>query len=74
MRSSRDARVSQFSLECCYVIQFNTEKYVEKLIGIGGTDIGAALQRLERLTDEEARMTGAQTLKVVYSLVETMSE
>lgn len=74
MRSSRDARVSQFSLKCCYVTQFNTEKYVKKLIGVGGTDIGTALQRLDRLTDDEARAAGAQTLKVVYSLVETMSE
>jgi hypothetical protein len=47
---------------------------VKKLIGVGDADIGAALQRLERLTAEEARTTGAQTLKVVYSLVEKMSK
>ena len=73
MRSSRDERVSQFSLKC-YVTQFNIEKYVKKLIGIGDTDIGAALQRLDRLTDDEARTTGAETLKVVYSLVENISK
>jgi len=73
MRSSRDERVSQFSLKC-YVTQFNTEKYAKKLIGIGDTDIGAALQRLDRLTDDEARTTGAETLKVVYSLVENISK
>ncbi len=30
------------------------------------------LQRLDRLTHEEARMTAAQTLEVVYGLVENM--
>ena len=56
----------------CYVTQFNAEKFMKKLIG--DTDIEAALQRLDRLTDDEARTTGAQILKVVYSLVENASE
>ena len=30
------------------------------------------LERLDRLTHEEAQMTVAQTLKVVYGLVENM--
>ncbi len=30
------------------------------------------LQRLDRLTHEEAQMTAAQTLEVVYGLVENM--
>ena len=30
------------------------------------------LQRLDRLTLDEARATGAETLKVVYGLVEQM--
>jgi hypothetical protein len=34
-----------------------------------GGDIEAVLQRLDRLTQEEARMTVAQTLEVVYGLV-----
>ena len=35
----------------------------------GGGDIEAVLQRLDRLTDDEARMTVTQTLEIVYGLV-----
>jgi len=35
----------------------------------GGGDIEAVLQRLDRLTDDEARMTITQTLEIVYGLV-----
>jgi hypothetical protein len=35
----------------------------------GGGDIEAVLLRLDRLTDEEARMTVTQTLQIVYGLV-----
>jgi hypothetical protein len=35
----------------------------------GGGDIEAVLQRLDRLTQDEARMTVTQTLEVVYGLV-----
>jgi hypothetical protein len=35
----------------------------------GENDIEAALQRLGRLTLDEARATAAQTLEVVYGLV-----
>jgi hypothetical protein len=34
-----------------------------------GGDIEAVLQRLDRLTMDEARMTVTQTLEVVYGLV-----
>ena len=34
-----------------------------------GGDIEAVLQRLDRLTDDEARMTVTQTLQIVYGLV-----
>ena len=36
----------------------------------GEKDIEAALQRLDRLTLDEARATAAQTLEVVYGLVQ----
>ncbi len=36
---------------------------------MGGGDIEAVLRRLDRLTDEEARMAVTQTLEVVYGLV-----
>ena len=35
----------------------------------GENDIEATLQRLDRLTQDEARATAAQTLQVVYGLV-----
>jgi hypothetical protein len=37
---------------------------------LGENDIEAVLQRLDRLTLDEARATGAQTLEVVYGLVQ----
>ena len=37
---------------------------------LGENEIEAVLQRLERLTQDEARATGAQTLEVLYSLVQ----
>ena len=43
------------------------EKYAKKLLG--EKDIESVLLRLDRLTLEESRMTVAQTLGVVYSLV-----
>jgi len=48
--------------------QRNIEKFVKKLLG--ENDIEAVLQRLDRLTLDEARATGAQTLQVVYGLVQ----
>jgi hypothetical protein len=41
-------------------------KFTKKLLGESETE--AILQRLDRLTQEEARMTAAQTLEVVHSL------
>jgi methyl-accepting chemotaxis protein len=43
-----------------------TEKYLKKLIG--RTDIEDALKRLDRLTQEEARMAAAQVLKVANTV------
>jgi hypothetical protein len=43
-----------------------SEKYLKKLIG--RTDIEDALKRLDRLTQEEARMAAAQVLKVVNTV------
>ena len=37
---------------------------------LGENDIEAVLQRLDRLTLDEARATGAQTLEIVYGLVQ----
>ena len=48
----------------------NAEKFVKKLFG--ENEVEAVLQRLDRLTEDEARMTAAQTLEVVYGLVQSM--
>jgi hypothetical protein len=45
-------------------------KFVKKLFG--ENDVEVVLQRLDRLTEEEARTTAAQTLDVVYDLFQSM--
>ena len=52
------------------VAQCATEKFAKKLLG--DSEIEAVLQRLDRLTQDEARMTVAQTLGVVHGLVGNM--
>lgn len=47
-----------------------TVKVVKKLLGENGVE--AVLQRLDRLTLDEARTTAAHTLEVVYGLVQNM--
>jgi hypothetical protein len=42
------------------------EKYLKKLVG--RTDIEDALKRLDKLTQEEARMATAQVLKVTHAV------
>ena len=46
------------------------EKFARKLLG--EKDIESILQRLDRLTLEESKVTVAQTLGVVHSLVNNM--
>jgi hypothetical protein len=50
--------------------QWGAEKFVKKLFG--ENEVEAVLQRLDRLTQDEARTTAAQTLEVVYGLVQNM--
>jgi len=47
-----------------------SEKFAKKLLG--ESEIEDILQRLDRLTVDEARMTGTQTLQVVHGLVSNM--
>jgi hypothetical protein len=49
------------------VAQYASEKFTKKLLG--ESEIEPVLQRLDRLTQNEARMTVAQTLGVVHGLV-----
>ena len=39
---------------------------------LGENDVEAVLQRLDRLTQEEAKTTATQTLEVVYGLVKNI--
>ena len=62
---------SVFGSVLYYHIQRNAEKVLKKLLG-GEKDIEAVLQRLDRLTMDEARIAAAQTLEVVYGLIQNM--
>ena len=53
-------------------IQYVTVKFAKKLLG--ETEIEAVLQRLNRLTQDEARIGVAETLRVVHSLVGNVKE
>jgi hypothetical protein len=53
-----------------HLTQWNSEKLVKKLFG--EKDVEAVVQRLDRLTQDEARITAAQTLEVVYGLIQNM--
>jgi hypothetical protein len=46
------------------------EKFAKKLLG--ESEVEAVLQRLDRLTQDEARITVAQTLGIVHGLVGNM--
>jgi len=62
--------VSPFSLPC-NLTERNAVKVIRKIFG--EKEVEAVLQRLDRLTEYEARTTAAQTLGVVYSLVQNMT-
>jgi ribosomal 50S subunit-associated protein YjgA (DUF615 family) len=53
------------------MVDRRTEKFTKKLLG--ERDVEAVLQRLDRLTQEEARMTGAHTLEVVHGLFNNLN-
>ena len=53
-----------------HLAQCILEKFAKKLLG--DSEIESVLQRLDRLTQDEARMTAAQTLSVVHGLVGNM--
>ena len=52
------------------VTQCVAEKFTKKLLG--ESEIETVLERLDRLTQDEARMTVAQTLGVVHGLMGNM--
>jgi hypothetical protein len=57
------------------VLYHLTQRYAEKLFKkfFGEKDVEAVIERLDRLTHDEARITAAQTLEVVYGLAQNMS-
>jgi hypothetical protein len=63
-------RPTHFDKIISNLTQLGTEKLGKKLLG--ENDIEAVLQRLDRLTQEEARATATQTLEVVYGLVKNI--
>jgi len=58
------------SFQTRFMSQRNVVKFVRKLLG--DNEIEAVLQRLDRLTQDEARTTSAQTLEIVYGLIQNM--
>jgi hypothetical protein len=64
-RFSKWPAVIRYSL-----VEHGSEKFAKKLLG--ESEVEAILQRLDRLTQEEARMTVAHTLEVVYGLFDNL--
>ncbi len=54
------------------MVECATEKFAKKLLG--ESEVEGVLQRLDRLTQDEARITVAQTLGVVHGLVGNVKE
>jgi hypothetical protein len=72
-RELKQARPSEFIPADIYITQRNAEEFGQ---GVFGKDkhTEAVLQRLDRLTLDETRTTAAEILKVVYGLVQDMSQ
>jgi hypothetical protein len=67
----KQGRFSEFLLvDTSHLSEHDAEKFARKLLG--ENDIEAVLQRLDRLTMEESRMTATQTMEVVYGLFNNM--
>lgn len=62
--------MSYIFIDKIFLTQYDAEKFGKKLLGENGVE--AVLQRLDRLTQEEARTTAIQTLEVVYGLVKNI--
>jgi hypothetical protein len=53
-----------------YLTRGDAENLVKKFLG--DKDVRAVLQRLDRLTLDEAQISAAQTLEVVHGLIRNM--
>ena len=65
-RSDREERVSSSYRNALRLTELSAERYLTRLIG--RTDIEDALKRLDKLTNEEARMATAQILKATRNI------
>jgi hypothetical protein len=69
----KQGRLSMYfpNLRPCSICRlFASEKFAKKLLG--ESEVEDVLQRLDRLTLDEARMTGTETLQIVHGLVSNM--
>ena len=68
----KQGRFSKYIFATSYAAtaQLFAEQFAKKLLG--DTEIESILRRLDRLTQEEARMMDAQILEVVYGLMNNM--
>jgi hypothetical protein len=66
----KERRFSKYTVACsilCSVAQRPAEKFAKKLLG--ESEIDGVLQRLNQLTQEEARIAVVETLGLVHGLV-----
>jgi len=64
-------RFSKYNIPYTFLrAQCVVEKFARKLLG--ESEVEAVLQRIDRLTQDEARITVAQTLGVVHELMNNM--
>ena len=64
----KEGRLSKMSfILSILLVNLALEKFAKKLLG--DSEIEDVLQRLDRLTLDEARMAGTQTLEVLHSLI-----
>ncbi len=70
-KDMQERRISEvYPREILYILSdFETEKVVKRLGG--RTDVEDALQRLDKLTQEETRTTVVKNLEVTYSIKES---
>jgi hypothetical protein len=67
----KQGRFSKWSVAIEYsLVDRGTEKFAKKLVG--ESDVEAALQKLDRLTQEEARISVAHILEVVHGLFDNL--
>ena len=63
----RRGSASEFPIDCPWICtELGVEKFLKRLAG--RTDLEDALKKLDRLTQEEARMAAAENLRITHSV------